>query len=124
MQRLKSKKGFERLRQCTQKVVGKYFILVYLFDESIIAPCVGLTVSKKVGNAVVRNKVKRRLRSCLHEIDKKCNSMTTSQPPLPSSTLCNIIALPSVVNLNWMKFKSEIETLLEKICLYYRNLPC
>lgn len=43
---------------------GKSTMVVYVFEESErVTPLVGFVVSKSVGNAVVRNKVKRKMRN-------------------------------------------------------------
>ena len=69
--RMRKRKQFLELRDHNQKVVTPYFILQY-FCVSELAPAaydvrasecmVGFTVTKKLGNAVMRNRIKRRLR--------------------------------------------------------------
>jgi ribonuclease P protein component len=41
---------------------SREFVLLWLADEEGIRARLGLTVSRKVGNAVVRNRIKRRVR--------------------------------------------------------------
>jgi len=106
MQTLKNRNDFQRLRLCTQKTVGKYFIVVYLLDFAAMESKVGITVSKKIGNAVVRNKTKRRIRAFLREYSFSKEVRF----------LCNIIALPSVVNAEWVMFKNDLKHCLDKIC--------
>ena len=105
MLRLTSKKDYTRLRESTQKVVGKYFVVVYLVDVSNANHLVGMTVSKKVGNAVIRNKVKRRIRAFLREYDIECRF----------GFMCNIIALPIVVGIDWILFKKDLVQCLDKM---------
>ena len=59
---LKKRRDFVRVQNASQKRRGKR--LVVLKDQSVSQDSlrVGYTVSKRVGNAVVRNRVKRRLR--------------------------------------------------------------
>lgn len=60
---LKARKDFQRISRCGQKWVAKSFILQALPNTtSTQSATIGYTVSKKVGKAVIRNKVKRRLR--------------------------------------------------------------
>lgn len=59
---LKKRRDFVRVQNASLKTRGKR--LVILKDRGVAGnpPRVGFTVSKRVGNAVVRNRVKRRLR--------------------------------------------------------------
>ncbi|HHY09563.1 MAG TPA: ribonuclease P protein component [Firmicutes bacterium] len=67
MESLKSSKAFNRVyRQGTPRF-GKYLVLSTL-PNGRPASRVGFAVSKKVGNAVTRNKIKRRLRAIVREI--------------------------------------------------------
>lgn len=59
--RLKSPKDFRQAYQKGKSIVNAYLVLYYKknFKDSYR---IGISVSKKVGKAVVRNRVKRRLR--------------------------------------------------------------
>ena len=128
--RLKSKSAYSLLRECKQKIVGKYFIVVYMFDEAIAESAAGITVSKKVGNAVVRNKVKRRIKAFLNGYtigrSEIASAGLTSPPPSPKGEgvgqcfYCNIIALSTSVGVEWTVFKSELERSLRQFEI--RNL--
>lgn len=62
--RLKKRAEFLALRQ-GEKRRGPFFLLEVLTHRGDEPPRVGFTVTKKVGNAVVRNRVKRRLREAV-----------------------------------------------------------
>ena|GEM_PF-567689 len=106
MLRLKSQKQYRRLSQSTQKTKGRYFIVVYIFDTFVMEHLAGITVSRKVGNAVARNRVKRRIRAFLQEY---------VTPETRSGVLCNIIALPSVVDTEWNQFKDDLKNCIDSV---------
>jgi ribonuclease P protein component len=63
--RLLRRVDFQRVYSEGAKVPGPYFLLFYLRREEA-GPCrIGLTASRKVGNAVVRNRAKRLLREAV-----------------------------------------------------------
>ena len=106
MLRLKTKSVYSLLRESKFKIVGKYFIVVYMYDEAITESAAGITVSKKVGKAVVRNKVKRRIKAVLKDF---------SLPLLTRNFYCNVIALSSSVDVEWAVFKGELERNLKQL---------
>ena len=108
MLRFTSKVIYKRLRQSSHKIVGKYFLIVYILDNEIVTSRAGITVSKKIGNAVQRNKVKRRVRAFLREYS----------PYDDSNLLLNIIALPSCVCADWKSIKIDLTQSIDKIFLY------
>lgn len=62
---LKKRRDFKRLALTGQKLVFPHFIIQFSFNtSSALQDCVafGVTASKKVGNAVLRNRAKRRMR--------------------------------------------------------------
>ena len=69
-------------------------------------PAVGLVVSKAVGNAVVRNRVKRRLR---HQV-------ATQLSGLPAGTSVVLRALPAAASRNSAELAEELRTGLNR-CL-------
>ncbi|CAM3759619.1 ribonuclease P protein component [Alicyclobacillus pomorum] len=66
--RLKENKDFRRVFTRGKSVAGGQFVLYWLENKRTPYFRVGFSVSKKVGNAVVRNRLKRRLRACFHEL--------------------------------------------------------
>lgn len=72
---------------------------------------VGFSVSKKVGGAVVRNLVKRRLRECL-------------RPLLPElkNGFYVIIAHPSSAERTFPQLKSCMDTMLRKLALVQQGI--
>lgn len=62
--RLRKHAQFCRVQSKGRRIGGK-FLLVIFAPSAFLDVRFGLTVSKRVGNAVVRNRVKRRLRDIL-----------------------------------------------------------
>lgn len=66
---IKKRADFLRASRSGRKAVSQTLILQAAANPDTNAPVrVGLTVSKKVGNAVVRNRVKRRFRAAVREL--------------------------------------------------------
>jgi len=61
-ERIRKKKEFLFLYKKGNRYRGRYFILIYLTNDLSYSR-MAVVASKKVGRAVVRNKVKRRLRT-------------------------------------------------------------
>lgn len=63
---VKSNEDFNNIIKTGRQVKNKYFIIYYLENEYINYR-IGITVPKKCGNAVVRNKQKRQLKSIIDD---------------------------------------------------------
>jgi ribonuclease P protein component len=59
--RLRKRSEFSRLSLCGKKTVAAHFIVISS-DPAFSWARIGITVSKKVGNAVIRNRLKRLIR--------------------------------------------------------------
>jgi ribonuclease P protein component len=75
--RLKARKHFVALRDYDHKVVTPLFILQYAPIAALVpsvhlppphACAIGFTVTKRLGNAVRRNRIKRRLKAMVDEV--------------------------------------------------------
>lgn len=65
--RLTQSKDFKRVNDVGKRIYHPLLILVYTRNESQPSRAAAVA-SKAIGNAVVRNRVKRRLKSCLDQI--------------------------------------------------------
>ena len=91
--RLSRSSEFQRVYRQGKSTASRFLVLYY-FEHPPGAPAeeprLGLSVSKKVGGAVVRNRIKRLLREAFQE----------SMPRLPHSYDYVVIARPSLAELS------------------------
>jgi ribonuclease P protein component len=99
--RLRKRPEFLHLSRWGTKIYAPHFLVISRLNDRGEAR-LGVTVSSKVGNAVVRNRVKRLLRECFRRYRHR---ITPSQDVL-------IIARKSAVNLSWHEVQTEIGDIL------------
>ncbi len=85
---------------------GKSTLVVHLAASSseTDAPSVGFVVSKAVGNAVVRNRVKRRLRAIVAD----------RMPDLPAGVLIVVRALPEAAAADYARLDADLRSCLRR----------
>ena len=66
--KIKRKEEFQKIIKARKRLVGKGFIVYYSQPLNVSNDRVGISVSKKLGNAVVRNRIKRQVRMMVGEI--------------------------------------------------------
>jgi ribonuclease P protein component len=67
--RMKSRGEFARVRRDGKSYGGRYLVLGVLSDPQLGVPFkYGVILTRKVGNAVTRNRIRRRVRSVLSEV--------------------------------------------------------
>lgn len=67
--RLKKNKDFQRVFQHGTSTANRQFVVYQLKVPDQQTFRVGLSVSKRIGNAVVRNRVKRYIRETVHQLE-------------------------------------------------------
>ncbi|MEP1125975.1 MAG: ribonuclease P protein component [Ilumatobacter sp.] len=67
--RIRTRDDFERLRREGRRIRIEPFWCSHLSDPSANPPQVAFAISRAVGNAVVRNRLRRRLRAIMATID-------------------------------------------------------
>ncbi|UOQ95524.1 ribonuclease P protein component [Halobacillus shinanisalinarum] len=67
--RVKKNEEFQQVFQHGQSFANRQLVLYYLKKEDQQHFRIGLSVSKKIGSAVVRNQIKRYLRQAFHELE-------------------------------------------------------
>ncbi|MDP9727904.1 ribonuclease P protein component [Alicyclobacillus tolerans] len=73
--RLRENRDFRRVFQRGQSFATSRLVL-YSFPNRLSHYRVGFSVSKKMGNAVVRNRLKRVLRACFYQLEKDLSSVS------------------------------------------------
>jgi len=99
---LKKNEDFNRIIKNNKPYKSKYFF-IYLEWTSDSIYHFGLSVSKKIGNAVVRNKYKRRIKDIIDEKDYK------------NDFNCIIILRKEVLNLSFSEFKDSLLESFKKL---------
>jgi len=105
---LKKNEDFNRIIKSNKAYKTKYFF-IYLEWTSDSIYHFGISVSKKIGNAVIRNKYKRRIKDIIDEKDYKNNFN------------CIIILRKEVLNLSFSALKDSLIDSLEKLKLIKEN---
>lgn len=96
LERIRKKKDFESLYRNGRRFRGRYFTLVYR-PNGMEYPRLAVVVSRKVGTAVVRNRVKRRFRELFRR------NKTRLAEPMDVV----VVARPEVAGLGWPEFRES-----------------
>jgi ribonuclease P protein component len=105
-QRLRDSDDFRRTVRSGRRAGGAALVVHLLVDEGRLGPPrVGFVVSKAVGNAVVRNRVRRRLRHLVKEYLAN----------LPPSASLVVRALPPSGALDSAELRDELTRCLERV---------
>ena len=71
--RIKKNEDFQTIIKDKKSVANRKFVIYYKVNDCNLK--VGISVSKKLGNAVVRNKTKRQVRMMVHDVFDKTQKM-------------------------------------------------
>ncbi len=104
---LKKNKEFNYVYRKGKSVANRYLVLVYLKRKTDDLK-VGFSVSKKIGKAVVRNQVRRRLKEALRQV------MDEVSP----NTLMVLIARPGITELDFKAVQQNVKHILKKAALF------
>ncbi len=106
IRRIRERRAFERLAHHGTRVRSTSLWCSYLHDPELGAPHVAFAISRAVGPAVVRNRLRRRVRSVLHELQRDGD--------LPACWL-SIGARPSAAELTFDQVRLEVRRLISRI---------
>ena len=108
--RLKKRKHFSYIFKNGSRISSKHITINYI-KTKYKNHKIGFSVSKKIGNAVIRNKVKRRLKEIIrieqHKINKNFNYI--------------IVAREGIENIAYETTKKELINLLKGKKLYIED---
>lgn len=103
-ERLNNNRDFQRVYSRGKSLVTKYFVIYYL-PQKLGHHRIGYTVSRKIGGAVVRNRVRRRLKEAFRLL----------QPTLPRSMDVVIVARGRARDVEFARMASLMEAKLKEI---------
>jgi ribonuclease P protein component len=102
--RVKDNKDFQTIFNKGKSFANRQLVIYYRKKENQDHFRVGLSVGKKIGNAVVRNRIKRYLRQAFHELEKEIK---------PSYDFI-IIARQPTKDMEFFEVKKSLTHLLSK----------
>jgi ribonuclease P protein component len=101
-QRLRSAAEFRRVREVAPRGLAHRLMVLYVAPNELERTRVGITVSGRVGKAVVRNRVRRRLREALRE---RWDALATGVDVV-------VVARPSSASATWAELCQALDVLL------------
>jgi ribonuclease P protein component len=104
--RLRRSDDFRRAVRSGRRAARRAVVLHLLAEDGCAEPpLVGFVVNKAVGNAVLRNRVHRRLRAVL----------ATRLPDLPAGSLTVVRALPSSASASYDELAKDVDGALSRL---------
>ncbi|GGE96580.1 ribonuclease P protein component [Mycetocola zhadangensis] len=98
-QRITSADDYKRVVRRGRRAAGASCVTYQLMNPNGGTPRFGFIVAKTVGNAVVRNRVRRRLKAISHDL----------APELPAGVEFVFRALPPAASTPFSELKAELE---------------
>lgn len=102
---IKNRKQYLKFYRDQKKIHSTNFLVLCRKDTESSLFSIGITITKKIGNAVTRNKIKRRLKAYMRQ------KLTTNI----SGQMINIIATKDASKIPWKEFVNELDYLFKKI---------
>jgi ribonuclease P protein component len=103
-QRLRDAADFQRVRDQSPRVWPHPLLVLRVAPNNLAYARVGITVSGRVGKAVVRNRVKRRVRAALQ----------TRLSAVAAGNDLLIVARPASAQASWLELGGALDTLLRR----------
>jgi ribonuclease P protein component len=103
--RVRKTREFERVFSSRQSVYGRFVRISYIYGVVNITRCAVVISTKVSKKAVIRNKIKRRVRIIITRL------LPELLPPLDLVIVC----LPTSIEANIKEFEEDIRKTLEKV---------
>lgn len=104
--RLRQRRDYQRCYRRGRRRSGAHLIL-YVAENGLGSPRLGTTLSRKVGNSVVRHRIKRRLREIYRRSEVRA--------VLPAVDIV-VHVRPGCGDLDFADLRRELESLLAEVC--------
>ncbi|SES35212.1 ribonuclease P protein component [Salisediminibacterium halotolerans] len=111
--RLKKNQEFQRVFKHGKSVANRQFVVYFLEKPEQLHPRFGLSVSKKMGHAVTRNLIKRRMKEALSQL----------APNIKKETDVVIIARKPVSTMDFHEIKKSLTHVLNVARLFNKRPP-
>jgi ribonuclease P protein component len=102
--RLRTAAEFRRVREASQRVWPHPLLVLYAAPNDLQRVRIGITVSSRVGKAVVRNKVRRRVREALRA---RLERLGTGRDLV-------VVARPRAATASWSELCAALDAVLER----------
>ena len=103
-QRLRTQADFRRAREAAPRGWPHRVLVLYVAPNELGRTRVGITVSSRVGKAVVRNKVRRRLREALRARFER----------LAPGVDVLVVARPASAQVTWAELNQALDSVLAR----------
>ena len=100
--RLKKRKEFDYIYKKGTKVYGQH-LCIFFVSSKASTPKIGISVGNKVGNAVVRNKIKRQLRHIMREFVPKMHNVNLV-----------LLVYPEIVGTDFQHLRENVYKTLQR----------
>jgi ribonuclease P protein component len=103
-QRLRTPADFRRVRDLAPRAFAHPLLVLHFVPNELDHPRVGITVSSRVGKAVIRNRVRRRLRE----------AMRSRFPRLAVGRDVLVTARPASAKASWPELCAALDAVLRR----------
>lgn len=100
--RVKKNEDFQWILKNGQYFANRQFVVYYIYETGRKQFCFGISVGKKLGHAVLRNRIKRKIRACIRDY----------QAEIPNNIKMIVMARNGCINLSHEDFEKGFVHLL------------